>query len=554
MRREARLGVMAALAAAASLLVPPSPHASGADAPALCGVAAAQGEGRLEGVLVTARRKEASFSVTVSTNEQGRYCFPRSHLQPGEYALRIRATGYDLEGSPRADVKADRQATVDLKLGKTRDLAAQLTSQEWIISATGTREQKKAMQRQVINCNFCHTLERVLRTRYTAEQWMPVIARMNSYHPDYSGSVLVQKWRGMTGADTWWTNPAGDLASYLASINLSQGGTWAYPLRPLPRPTGRATRAIITVYDIPKQPNVIHDLDVDASGIVWYGHSGYDLLGRLDPKTATFTDYPAPNYSTQQGGVVGLMDVQADRDGGVWANVQGPKLARFDTRSLTWRSFDLPRSAGAFLAPFRAPNTTTVWTHSALRLDVATGRVDEFDWRTQLTGPHTLYMVDRDSQDNAYFPDYGRFGYGNSGITRIDGKTGVATFYPTPTPDAFPRRGYIDAQDRFWFGEFFGDKIGMFDTRAERFQEFPTQHPFSSPYNARPDKHGNVWASSHGTDRLLRLDPKTGQILEYLMPVYYDARKIVTDNATERATIWLPNKNTAQLIRIEPLD
>ncbi len=503
---------------------------------------------------MTARRKEAPFSVTVSTNEQGRYCFPRTHLEPGEYTLRIRATGYDLEGSPGADVKAVRQATADLRLRKTRDLAAQLSSQEWIISASGTPQQKRAMQRQVINCNFCHTLERVMRTRYTAEQWLPVIARMQSYHPDYSGSVLVQKWKGMAPPDSWWTNPARELASYLASINLSQGETWAYPLRPLPRPKGRATRAIITVYDIPRQPNVIHDLDVDANGHVWYGHTGHDFLGKLDPKTVTFSEYAAPNYSATQGGVVGLMDVQADREGGVWANVQGPKLARFDARALTWRSFDLPRSAGAFLAPFRGPKSTTVWTHSALRVDVATGRVDEFDWRKPLTGPHTLYMVDRDSQDNAYFPDYGQFGYGNSGITRIDGKSGQAKFYPTPTPDAFPRRGYIDLADRFWFGEFFGDRIGMFDTRSERFQEFPTAHPFSSPYYARPDNNGNIWASSNGSDRVLRLDPNTGQILEYLMPVYYDARKVVTDHSTGRVTVWLPNKNMSQIIRIEPLD
>jgi streptogramin lyase len=31
----------------------------------------------------------------------------------------------------------------------------------------------------------------------------------------------------------------------------------------------------------------------------------------------------------------------------------------------------------------------------------------------------------------------------------------------------------MDAQDRFWFAEYTGDKIGMFDTRTERFQEWP---------------------------------------------------------------------------------
>ena len=57
-------------------------------------------------------------------------------------------------------------------------------------------------------------------------------------------------------------------------------------------------------------------------------------------------------------------------------------------------------------------------------------------------------MVDRDSQDNAYFMDF--FG---SYIGRIDAKTGETTMFATPTKDAFPRRGFVDAQDRgMWNG------------------------------------------------------------------------------------------------------
>ena len=553
MRSLLLLTVMAALAAAVS--IGPLPHSvqAQADGPALCGTASAAEGGALEGVLVTARREGAPMSVTVSTNQQGRYCFPRTHLAPGEYALRIRATGYDLDGSPRAVVAADGQATVDLTLSETIDLAAQLTSQEWIISAPITPEQKHAIQRQVVNCNFCHTLERVVRTRYTVDEWIPVIQRMNTYHPDFTGSVRVQTWGGLGTGDNWWTLPAEELAESLASMNLGRDATWSYPLRTLPRPSGRATRAIVTVYDIPRQPSVIHDLDVDADGNVWYGNTGYDFLGKLDPKTGTFSEYPAPNYSTQQGGAVGLMDVQADPEGGIWANVQGG-VARFDSGTLEWKRYDLPRGAGAFIAPFRGTKATTVWTHSGLRINAASGAVDDFNPQGDSTDPHTPYMVDRDSQDNGYFTDYGRFGYQGSYITRIDGKTGDVTFYPTPTPDAFPRRGYIDEQDRFWFGEFYGDRIGMFDTKSEQFKEFPTPHPYSSPYYARPDKNGDIWTSSNGSDRVLRLDPETGEFLEYLMPVYYDARKVVTDPSTSTTTIWLPNKNLSQLIRVEVPD
>ena len=72
-RKKMLPGVVAAVVVATwSCARSSAAHAAASDAPALCGVASAQGEGKLEGVLVTARRKEAPFSVTVSTNEQGR--------------------------------------------------------------------------------------------------------------------------------------------------------------------------------------------------------------------------------------------------------------------------------------------------------------------------------------------------------------------------------------------------------------------------------------------------------------------------------------------------
>ena len=59
-----------------------------------------------------------------------------------------------------------------------------------------------------------------------------------------------------------------------------------------------------------------------------------------------------------------------------------------------------------------------------------------------------------------------RTGPTGSGPTswRIDGETGEFRFFETPTRNAVPRRGKMDNQDRFWFGEYNGDRIGMFDT------------------------------------------------------------------------------------------
>jgi streptogramin lyase len=109
----------------------------------------------------------------------------------------------------------------------------------------------------------------------------------------------------------------------------------------------------------------------------------------------------------------------------------------------------------------------------------------------------------------------------------------------------------MDAEDRLWFAEYNGDKIGMLDTRTEKIQEWPTRK-YWTPYAAsKPDKKGRVYATSNMTDQVLRLDPSTGAIVEYLMPTELDAKKIALD---PNGTVWMTNMRTARVLRIEPLD
>ena len=115
---------------------------------AFTGVVTSQEEGKMEGVLVTARREGAAFDVTVVSDAKGKYSFPRSHVQPGTYALKIRAIGYDLAGPNSVEVAAGKTATLDLRLQKTQDLSSQITSAEWLTSLPGTDEQKAMVQRQ----------------------------------------------------------------------------------------------------------------------------------------------------------------------------------------------------------------------------------------------------------------------------------------------------------------------------------------------------------------------------------------------------------------------
>ena len=111
------------LAAGAALaLVLFHPVAVAADA--LVGTVTSAEEGAMEGVLVSAKLDGSNKTITVVSDEKGRYRFPAARLEPGKYTITIRAVGYDLAARVRRR-KSRRKgaATADLKLVKTKDLA-----------------------------------------------------------------------------------------------------------------------------------------------------------------------------------------------------------------------------------------------------------------------------------------------------------------------------------------------------------------------------------------------------------------------------------------------
>src|ERR1700688_4938415 len=88
-------------------------HAETSPSVALSGVVSSAEEGPMEGVLVGAKKAGSTITITVVSDEHGQYRFPSSKLSPGQYALRIRAVGYDL-ASPSTLVVTATQTIADL--------------------------------------------------------------------------------------------------------------------------------------------------------------------------------------------------------------------------------------------------------------------------------------------------------------------------------------------------------------------------------------------------------------------------------------------------------
>jgi virginiamycin B lyase len=526
-----------------------------ADTTVLGGTIASAAEGKMEGVLVSATKADNTITVTVVSDAQGRYRFPGEKLAPGRYALDIRAIGYVLDKPPTVTVAQGKTVQADLRLGKAPDLAAQLTNTEWLESMPGSDTDKRAL----LECQSCHTVERIVRSTHSADEFVQVLNRMANYannttqlHPQQR---VVQR------------TPKADLvraaAAYLATVNLSAGPHWSYALRTLPRPKGAATHVVITEYHLPRASIAPHDVLRDKDGIIWFSEFGDPAIGAFDPKTGKTTEYPLPG--PKPGAPTGTLDLEPDGQGNYWlAMMFQTGLAKFDTHSKTFQLYPIPAALNSDTAqqsmvmPKGVAADGRVWTNmvnrqSVMRMDIATGAfelIDPFAGTPPGKGiEHSPYGMVVDGKNDLYFMDFG-----DTNIVRIDAKTLDPAIYPTPTPASRPRRGMIDAQGRIWFAEFAGDRIGMFDTKTTKIHEYKLPDPWTSPYDASIDKDGKVWSGAMSSDRVQRLDPKTGAAIEYLLPHQTNIRRIFIDNSTPRPTFWAGNNHHAAIIKLEMTD
>jgi virginiamycin B lyase len=570
--RHPRLAVALSLSVSVASVAFPSAVLAQTQSPvvALSGLVSSADEATMEGVLVSASRAGSNITITVVTGADGRYSFPANRLAPGQYSINVRAVGYELEQPQPVEIKAieikpgeapDQKAvTKDLRLGKPKDLAAQLSNGEWLASIPGTDQQKD----QLLNCVGCHRVERIMRSKYDAEGFLTqILPRMQGYvqqslpiHPQLRPAERLMEEQGEDRIQVYRA-----VAEYLSTINLSATEQWKYPLKTLPRPTGRATRVIYTEYDLPREEMAPHDVIVDKEGIVWFSGFGEQVLGRLDPGTGKVTEFPYPKH--RDNFPTGSLGLRADGAGNLWlGNMYQATIVKFDPKNEHFQFWTLPaeRNIDAaqinMVSPQRSDVDGKVWTQNngfagVHRLDLASGKIET--WEPFKGSPkgqsHNIYDVIPDSKNNAYFTDF-RQGQ----IGRIDAVTGEVSLFQTPTPRSAPRRGNMDAQDRLWFGEFRGDRIGMLDTRTKAFKEWKLNTRWSAPYDVVLDRDENAWTGSMVTDQVTRLNTQTGEMIDYLLPRSTNIRRVFVDNSTTPVSFWVGSNDGAAIVKVEPLE
>lgn len=523
---------------------------------ALSGIVSSTVEGKMEGVVVSAKRDNSNITISVVSHQNGDYAFPRDKLTPGNYQITIRATGFELS-KPIAKVKINpaKTSTQDIRLFPVKDISQHLTNAEWIASMPGEEGEKKTL----LTCVTCHTLQRVVNSKYSSEEFLKIVLpRMQSYvNQSIPGAPQMRKGARLKeeqGEDR--VRIYKKMGDFLENVNLYNRKTWNYELKTFPRLKGESTKVIYTEYDLPRKLIQPHDVIVDKEGMAWWSSFGEQKIGRLNPNDGSITEYDVtiskPDYPT------GILAIRSDREGKLWiGNMYQASIAQFDPKTKQFKYFtpppedNLPSTQLNQVAPYNLQVDNKVWSQNSgfagvHRFDLSTGKIETWDPFKNSKLEHNIYDVITDSKNNCYFTDFRQ-----QEIGRIDAKTGEVTFYSFATKEASPRRGNMDDQDRLWVGEFRGHKIGMLDTKTGVTKEWAVPTPYSAPYDTVLDKLGFAWTGSMTSDRIARLNTKTDLFTEFQLPRSTNIRRVFVDDSKDKPVFWIGSNHGASIIKLE---
>lgn len=435
------------------------------------------GTGTLSGtVKATKEFKAAKVYATNQDNHtgfmvytlDGRYRF--IGLFPGNYEVSVGENGFSGGDPQRVTVKAGENATADFTLQQGPWQGAQgiRPLQLKNVKLLGYDELYPAGEgRELIErtCMHCHGPDFIPGHQWDESQWNAAIDLMSDTSATIPGRIL---------PGTFTTQERQDLVAYLAK-NYGPDAT----LRGLETPQMPVDEQVIgksmyVEYHLPPIPSGrrgLHDSHFDNQGNIWYVDRIGLQLGKLDPRTAKFIDYPVPDKLAQPHGLT------MDHEGHMW--------------------FTSNVALG--------------------EVDPSTGEMTLYDFGIHQTNKqshgHTPVV---DSKDNVWFTA----SYSDE-IGKWDHETKKITMYKVPTRYSFPYALVLDKNDKLWMAEWSRCKVVKFDPENQQFIEYS---PLTRPCTMRRlsvDHKGTVWYALDGNGIIGKLDPVTTKITEYEMPVKY---------------------------------
>jgi len=314
---------------------------------------------------------------------------------------------------------------------------------------------------------------------------------------------------------------------------------------------GPAAAAPITEYPLPSPGLKPWSIAVDGQGQVWFTLDGPRAIGRLDPTTGGFTQYPAapgalPYTLKFQGSTLWYTDFELEsRD-------HPGRVIRFD-----------PKTGGT---PYALPDPKAgptvmdlddqggLWISEMLsghliRLNTQTGAFDP-EWQAPATdivsGQRLPYGQVQDAKGQRWVAE--------SGTNRLIRIGPGDAFQAYTLPDRFwvPSAIALAPNGLIWIAGHATSSVGAFDPATGKTTLWALHTTetggAASPSDVRIGKNGEVWVMEHSGNRLARILPAEQTVVEYPLPhANEDAQWIAVDAA---GNVWYAGRQTGHIGKI----
>ena len=501
-------------------------------------VKSASGE-PMAGALIKIRSADSRLTFLVVSQAQGRYSTPE--LLPGKYTVQAFGGGYqsgasapvEVNGKPgKRDIVMSAPQTVYPRPKKYTDAEFEALMPEG--------DAKKLL---LTRCEICHSPGNFVARRKTRAEWKETVATMR-YRMQENPQIM-KEYNAKTGLNvaTITDQEAETMADYLAK----HYGPDKPPLIPSPRPDQHLPRTLLNgteakyfVMELNLGASMlVGAFAVDAQGNVWISEKKSGILGRLDPKTLSYTRVftPPVNVSKEVFGTVAV-----DPKGHIWFTsnvIPNAQWFEYDPKSRkVVNTYDVPvpttPGGDIFFNTLVFHPNGSIWAtvtayHRLVKLDPNTRTVSEYRLRE---GQHPFGITLGGDNNIWYSGDADNF------IGKVEPATGKVTPFHLPTPQSGPRRLVADVEGNLWAATLAGGKLVKLDYRTGKMTQFvpPTAGGLQGVDVDR--KQNLIWFSEYEAIKLGRFDPRTGSFAEFALTSGDQPPWITQVDPTHANRVW----------------
>jgi virginiamycin B lyase len=123
--------------------------------------------------------------------------------------------------------------------------------------------------------------------------------------------------------------------------------------------------------------------------------------------------------------------------------------------------------------------------------------------------------------------------------------------WPVATPGSRPHDPLATRDGAIWYTGQLSNKLGRLDPKTGQIKEYPLKTPQTAPHGLVEDRDGNIWFTGNFLGLIGKLDPKTGEVTEYKLTNANakDPHSLVFDKS---GILWFTVQQSNMVGRLDP--